>query len=96
MCATPCRSSADVVITVSDNGPGVPAEIRTKVFEPFYSTKGHAGTGLGLAVARKIVEEMGGTLALTSPADGGAQFDVRMPISQSVGSDPGDTHGPTR
>lgn len=85
-----------VVVSVSDNGPGVPADIRAKIFEPFYSTKGHAGTGLGLAVARKIVEELGGLLTLTCPADGGAQFDVRLPISQARLSDPGDTQAPTR
>jgi signal transduction histidine kinase len=85
-----------VVISVSDNGPGVPQDIRARIFEPFYSTKGHAGTGLGLAVARKIVEELGGKLTLTTPVDGGAQFDVRLPLSQARLSDPGDTQGPTR
>ncbi len=88
------RRQASIII--EDNGPGVPAEIRAKIFEPFYSTKGHAGTGLGLAVARKIVEELGGTLELTCPPEGGARFDVRLPTHTSRGADSSDTQGPTR
>lgn len=83
-----------VVISVADNGPGVAESIRDKLFLPFQSTKGHGGTGLGLAVARKIVAEMGGAISFSSPKDGGAQFDIRLPTAEVRPSAPGDTHGP--
>lgn len=83
-----------VIISVTDNGPGVPPELRTKIFEPFYSTKGHGGTGLGLAVARKIVGELGGTLELNCPPDGGAELVVKLSATVTPTTSPGDTHGP--
>ena len=49
------------VIEVQDNGVGIAERDQTRIFEPFFSTKGQRGTGLGLAVTRKIVEEHGGT-----------------------------------
>src|SRR5690606_14682125 len=49
-----------IEIAVADNGPGVPPELRARIFEPFFSTKGTRGTGLGLAVDMKIIEEHGG------------------------------------
>jgi two-component system, NtrC family, sensor kinase len=84
-----------VVLTVADNGPGVPEEDRERIFEPFHSTKGHAGTGLGLAVARKTVTEMGGSISVRTPAEGtGAEFVVRLPTREEDGPDPADTFGP--
>ncbi len=83
-----------VVLAVRDNGPGVPPAMRERVFQPFYSSKGHAGTGLGLAVARKIVREMHGRIDLISPADGGAEFQVRLPAAQDESLTKSDTIGP--
>lgn len=85
-----------VVLTVTDNGPGVPPELRGLIFEPFHSSKGHGGTGLGLAVARKIVTELGGTIELQSPPDGGAEFVVRLPTQHPRLADSGETQGPGR
>jgi two-component system NtrC family sensor kinase len=84
-----------VILSVADNGPGVPADKRSAIFEPFLSTKGHGGTGLGLAVARKIVGELGGSIKLISPREGGAVFEVTLPTVLTVPASPGDTHGPT-
>ena len=81
-------------ITVADNGPGVPPEHRAKVFEPFFSTKGHGGTGLGLAVCRKIVHELVGTIELMSPQGGGAEFVIRLPTADARRAAPGDTQAP--
>jgi signal transduction histidine kinase len=68
-----------VHLAVGDSGPGVPAEERQKVFRTFYTTKGKAGTGLGLSVVRNIVEQMDGSVhAETSPL-GGARFVVSLP-----------------
>ncbi len=84
----------EVVVLVTDNGPGVPPELREKIFEPFYSSKGHGGTGLGLAVARKIVAELGGTIELADPPDGGAELRVRLPAARREQAGAADTQGP--
>ncbi len=66
-------------ISVSDNGPGVPPERQEEVFEAFWSTKGQRGTGLGLAVTRKIIQEHGGQVTLESSAGEGATFTITLP-----------------
>jgi signal transduction histidine kinase len=83
-----------LLVSVTDNGPGVPAEIRAQVFEPFHSTKGQGGTGLGLAVAKKIVGELGGTIELCDPPDGGAEFRVHLPAARQEQPGAEDTRGP--
>ena len=67
----------DVVVTVRDDGPGIPGEIGNRVFEPFFTTR-EDGTGLGLAMARTIVEAHGGRIEVVDvPA--GAAFRLRLP-----------------
>ena len=68
-----------LIIKVQDNGPGIPLQHSEKIFDPFYSTKGSAGTGLGLAVTRKIVAEHGGNVLIEPGDDGGACFVLRFP-----------------
>ena len=68
-----------LIIKVQDNGPGIPLQYSEKIFDPFYSTKGSAGTGLGLAVTRKIVAEHGGNILLEPLDEGGACFVLRFP-----------------
>ncbi len=84
-----------VAIVVADNGPGVPADQMLKIFEPFHSTKGHGGTGLGLAVSKKIVEELGGRIVLRNLPEGGAEFSVNLPITRGEKERSGDTMGPS-
>ena len=75
----------DVVITVADEGPGIPADELQRVFERFYRGNGgshKSGTGLGLSIAREMVELMGGTLTVTSSRGEGSTFTVRMPRIQ--------------
>jgi two-component system cell cycle sensor histidine kinase/response regulator CckA len=68
------------IVEVADNGPGVPAELRDRVFDPFYTTKPVGeGTGLGLFVTRNLVEALGGTIALTEAPGGGALFSISLP-----------------
>jgi signal transduction histidine kinase len=70
-----------VIIGVSDEGPGVSAELRGKIFDPFFTTKDPGkGTGLGLSVSQSIVESMGGVLRLADAAPGqqGARFEVEL------------------
>lgn len=72
---TPCGA---LEILVADNGAGVPPEIRKNLFQPFFSTKGGRGTGLGLATSEKIVKEHGGSLVL-APSASGACFRMLVP-----------------
>lgn len=67
-----------VEIAVSDTGPGVPEELRSRVFEPFFTTRAK-GVGLGLAIARQVVEAHGGTLDVGSGTAGGARFVLTIP-----------------
>jgi signal transduction histidine kinase len=66
-------------IAIQDNGPGIPDAIQKKIFEPFFSTKGSKGTGLGLAVTQKVVREHGGELLLQSGEGAGALFTIWLP-----------------
>jgi len=68
-----------VELSVADRGPGIPASSRTKVFNPFYSTKTR-GTGLGLAVSKQIVDEHHGRLRLLSRRGGGTRVVIQLPI----------------
>jgi len=67
-------------ISVIDNGPGVPADMREKIFESFYTSRPD-GTGLGLAVARSIVRAHGGDIMLLDEDGGGARFVIRLPLA---------------
>ncbi len=66
------------LLAVEDNGPGVPAGERERVFEPYVTHK-EDGTGLGLAIVKKIVLDHGGSIAVGESAAGGARFEVRLP-----------------
>lgn len=77
------RVGSEVALTVSDSGPGVPPEIADRIFDPFFTTKPTGkGTGLGLAVSRAAVREMGGELHLLPPGAGGAVFEIRLPVAK--------------
>ncbi|MCA1960549.1 MAG: PAS domain-containing sensor histidine kinase, partial [Desulfomonile sp.] len=69
-----------LVMYVEDNGPGIPEEIKEKLFDKFYSTKGSRGTGLGLVITRKVVEEHGGTIAVDSEPGQGTRFTIEIPF----------------
>jgi signal transduction histidine kinase len=61
-------------VEVSDSGPGIAAELRERIFEPFFSTKGAEGTGLGLAIVRSLMRQQSGWVRLDSEAAVGARF----------------------
>jgi len=81
------------VLSVRDNGGGVPDMVKARLFEPFVSSKGQRGTGLGLAVARKIAERHGGSLELVATSPAGTTFALRLPASGD-GADPAETRAP--
>jgi PAS domain S-box-containing protein len=68
-------------ITFSDSGPGVPANIRDKIFDPFYTTKSN-GFGIGLSISHRIINDHGGTLVLSESKLGGAMFKIDIPIEK--------------
>ena len=71
-----------VVVTVADDGPGIPEDARPLLFEPFFTTKAAGeGAGLGLSISRKIVVAHGGELEVSSEVDRGTRFSVRLPVS---------------
>ncbi|MHB8951179.1 MAG: sensor histidine kinase, partial [Rhodoferax sp.] len=79
------RVDSQAVISVCDRGPGVPPELRERIFEPFYrlpgATERDGGVGLGLALVKSIALRHGGTVTCENRPDGGACFVIRLPIS---------------
>jgi signal transduction histidine kinase len=93
-----CRYDAQekaTILEVIDNGPGIPPNMMDHMFELFHSTKGNRGTGLGLAVSKKIVEEHEGTITANSSKEG-TTFTIRLPVISLGDEDPSSTHGPMR
>lgn len=76
------------VVTVHDTGPGIPQEQLPHLFDEFATTK-RRGLGLGLAICKRIVEQLGGTIAVTGARDGGALFEVRLPGAGTTAEDRG-------
>lgn len=84
--ATGSRAEPTVEIRVADRGPGIPADEQSHIFEPFFRGRRALqdqihGTGLGLNLARKIVEAHGGSIQVKSAAGAGAEFIVRLPAA---------------
>jgi len=74
-----------IALLISDNGPGIPAEIQQKIFEPFFTTKPQ-GTGLGLSVVQAVVHAHNGTLWVDSTATSGTTIGIRLPVFQDIQS----------
>ena len=74
-------SDHQVLIRVSDSGPGIPGDILDEIFKPFFTTR-KQGIGLGLNICRRIAEEHGGCLTACNQPDGGATFELSLPVAQ--------------
>lgn len=82
------RAGADVTLEVADDGPGIPEDLRARLFEPFArgSNSAAQGTGLGLSIVRQIARGFGGTVACGTDAElGGACFVIRLPVADAGG-----------
>lgn len=75
------------VITVADNGSGIAPNLMKHVFELFHSTKGNRGTGLGLAVSKKLVDEHDGSISVASTLGQGTTFTIRLPMYPNLPTD---------
>jgi len=73
-----------VIVDVVDDGPGIPADVTDKIFNPFFTTK-VTGTGLGLAIVRKIVDAHDGRIDVSSAPDTGTRFRVTLPVTSASG-----------
>jgi len=75
----------DIVIEVTDNGPGIPPEVMKKIWDPFFTTKEQGkGTGLGLSISQNIIRTLGGSIELQSKEGEGTVFTVKVPITKST------------
>jgi signal transduction histidine kinase len=72
--------SPRVEVSVTDTGPGIPEEVRERIFEPFYTTK-RTGTGLGLAITKQIITAHKGAITVSS-IPGGTVFQVQLPVTE--------------
>ncbi len=87
---TSMADPSTVLLTVRDSGVGIDAQILHQIFEPFFSTKGGDGTGLGLANVFMLVESMGGAIEVDSAIGRGSTFTVKLPLSASPALAPAD------
>jgi two-component system NtrC family sensor kinase len=76
------KDAKRVVISIIDNGPGIPQQIAGKIFDPFFTTKPQGkGTGLGLSICHGIIDRLGGRISVTSEVGKGATFTVHLPVN---------------
>ncbi len=73
-------SRKNLTLTIKDEGVGIDPEVISRIFEPYFTTKAN-GSGLGLSIARRIVEAHGGDLSVTSKVGRGSSFQVTLPIA---------------
>ncbi len=93
------REGPHVIITVTDTGPGIPEAQRSKLFQPFHTTKKQGeGLGLGLSLSQKVVHDLGGDMKIDPTYQGGARFIIRLPAQGAASTAevaPGSTPKPT-
>lgn len=81
------RTDGTMVIIVNDNGSGIPKEKLEKIFFPFFTTKGSSGTGLGLPMCKKCIEDMGGKMSVESEQNVGTTFTMEIPPTTTMSDD---------
>src|SRR5207253_4495821 len=88
----PSRVPGSADLEVRDTGQGMPETVRARIFEPFFSTKGAKGSGLGLAVAYSIISRRGGEISVESRVGEGTTFTLRLPYVPLPAAAPRTTH----
>ena len=81
-----------LVLEIQDNGPGFPPDLLERIFEPYVTTK-TSGSGLGLPISRRIIEENGGTIRATNLPQGGAVVIIHLPVTQAQATSIDDRQG---
>lgn len=79
-------------LLIGDNGPGFPVDLLPRIFEPYVTTKAR-GTGLGLPIVKKIVDEHGGSIEISNAPEGGARIDIRLPCVKEEDANHGNHSG---
>ena len=75
------KDDSQIVVSIKDNGPGIPEEHLTRIFDPFFTTKEVGkGTGLGLSVSYNIIQKLGGLITVESKLSEGTEFRVKLPV----------------
>ncbi len=87
-------SPGEAHVLVIDNGPGIPKDRHKSIFEPFQTSKGVRGTGLGLAVTKRVVEDHRGRITISSEPGKGSTFTIVLPTDPDRDHDPSATRGP--
>ena len=81
-------AGSEVWLRIKDNGPGIEAEARDRLFSPFYTSKAN-GTGLGLPISKKLVDAHGGSIEVESEPGAGAEFLITLPkLRENTGATP--------
>ena len=75
-----------ILMRITDTGQGIPSDVRSRIFEPFFSTKKEKGTGLGLSISYRIIQDHGGRIDVESEEGKGATFVIRLPVKVPVGT----------
>lgn len=75
-------SQGQVLVTLSDTGPGIPSAVMERVFDPFFTTK-TGGTGLGLTISKRLIEDLGGSIRIDQPPHGGTSVEIAVPVAET-------------
>lgn len=71
----------EIILSLADNGPGIPEDVQSRIFEPFAKSAASKGSGLGMAISKSVVEAHGGSISFTSEAGVGTCFEIRLPLT---------------
>jgi signal transduction histidine kinase len=82
------EDASGVVLTIEDEGVGIPPENLDHIFDAFFTTKGAMGTGMGLAMSRNVIQGLGGAIRASNRPDRGARFEISLPRYESVTAEP--------
>jgi PAS domain S-box-containing protein len=82
-----CKQDGHAVITIEDTGTGIPRDIRTRIFDPFFSTKGPRSTGLGMSVSYGIINRHQGKISVESTEGQGTTFTIKLPFGKEVSNE---------